>query len=74
MGEILWVTGAQVSIVSASFMKENFSNVSVRDTSELLGGDRTVTAANGIAAYYTKDGWNWIYTLEILNTHFRSPC
>jgi hypothetical protein len=45
--EILWDSGAQVSIVSVSFIKRKFPKVLVRDISELLNGDLNVTAANG---------------------------
>ena len=50
--EILWDTGAQVSIVLASFIKRNFPSVLVRDVGELLDGDLTVTAANGSSIPY----------------------
>ena len=53
--EILWDIGAQVSIVSVSFIKRNFPNVLVRYISELLDGDLTVTAANGSSIPYK--GW-----------------
>ena len=53
--EILWDTGAQVSIISASFIKRNFPSVLVRDVRELLDGDLTATAANGSNIPYK--GW-----------------
>ena len=53
--EILWDTGAQVSIVSTSFIKRNFPSVLVKDVGELLDGDLTVTAANGSSIPYI--GW-----------------
>ena len=45
--EVLWDTGAQVSIVSVDFLKDNFPNCTIRDVSKLLNCDLTPTAANG---------------------------
>ena len=53
--EVLWDTGAQVSIVSAKFLKENFPNSTIKDVRELLNCDLTLTAANGNTIPYT--GW-----------------
>ncbi|XP_048255769.1 uncharacterized protein LOC124128661 isoform X1 [Haliotis rufescens] len=45
--EVLWDTGAQVSIVSQSFLDQNFRDSEIRDFHELLGEELTVKAANG---------------------------
>ena len=39
--DVLWDTGAQVSIVSAKFLKENFPNRNIKDASELSNCDLT---------------------------------
>jgi hypothetical protein len=56
--EVLWDTGAQVSIVSAKVLKENFPNCTIKDVSELLNCDLTLTAANGNTIPYT--GWGGV--------------
>ena len=53
--KVLWDTGAQVSIVSAKFIKDNFPNFMINDVSELLTCDLTLTAANGQSIPYM--GW-----------------
>ena len=53
--EVLWDTGAQVSIVSAKFLEETFPNCTIKDVSEPLNCDLTLTAANGNTIPYT--GW-----------------
>ena len=50
--EVLWDTGAQVSIVSADFLVANFPNVVIRDVGELINCDLTLTAANGNSIPY----------------------
>ena len=44
--EVLWDTGAQVSIISNEFLK-NFPGVVVKDISELLDTKLNLTTANG---------------------------
>ena len=53
--QVLWDTGAQVSIVSAKFLKDNFPNSITNNVSELLTCDLTLTAANGLNIPYK--GW-----------------
>ena len=53
--EVLWDTGAQVSIVSADFLVANFPNVVIRDVGELINCDLALTAANGSSIPYK--GW-----------------
>jgi hypothetical protein len=55
--EVLWDTGAQVSIIPARLVREKFPNVSVKDIHELLGigADLKLQAANGTQIPY--NGW-----------------
>ena len=53
--QVLWDTGAQVSIVSADFLVANFPNLVIRDVGELINCDLTLTAANGNSIPYK--GW-----------------
>jgi hypothetical protein len=43
--QILWDTGAQVSMISTSFIREHFPNVLIRDVGDLLDGDLNLTSA-----------------------------
>ena len=53
----LWDTGAQVSIITECFLKQQLPDLKVRDINELLGtdADLQLTAANGTAIPYK--GW-----------------
>ena len=53
--EILWDTGAQVSIISKAFLQENFPDCKIKDVDELLSCDLALTAANGSTIPY--EGW-----------------
>ncbi|CAH3139736.1 unnamed protein product, partial [Porites lobata] len=55
--EALWDTGAQVSIVSADFLKSQLPAVQIRDIEQLLGTDGSINlqAANGTDIPYC--GW-----------------
>ena len=55
--EVLWDTGAQVSIVSESFLKSQLSSVQTRDIEQLLSskGSISLQAANGTDIPYC--GW-----------------
>ena len=53
--EALWDTGAQVSIISGHFLDKTFPDLKVRETSELIEADLSLTAANGSPIKYT--GW-----------------
>ena len=53
--EVLWDTGAQVSIVSVDFLKDYFPNCTIRDVSGLLDCDLTLTVANDSNIPYK--GW-----------------
>ena len=53
--EVLWDTGAQVSIVSEQFLKHNFPGTNLRNISELIECELNVTAANGTPIPYK--GW-----------------
>ena len=52
--EVLWDTGAQVSIISNEFLK-NFPGVVIKDISELLDTKLNLRAANGSEMPYI--GW-----------------
>ena len=53
--EVLWDTGAQVSIVSEHFLKQKFLGKNLPDISELIECKVNVTAANGTSIPYK--GW-----------------
>ena len=55
--EALWDTGAQVSIFPEQVLSDNFSDLKIRDISELLGANSglNLTAANGTPIPYK--GW-----------------
>ena len=53
--EVLWDTGAQVSIMTNDFLKSQFPDVQKRDISELLDSPLEINAANGTAIPYI--GW-----------------
>ena len=55
--EVLWDTGAQVSIVSESFLKSQLSSVQIQDIEQLLGSNGSISlqAANGTDIPYC--GW-----------------
>ena len=55
--EVLWDTGAQVSIVSEDFLKSQLSVVQIMDIEQLLGADGSISlqAANGTDIPYC--GW-----------------
>ena len=55
MTETLWDTGAQVSIISGHFLDKTFPDLKVREISELIEADLSLTAANGSPIKYT--GW-----------------
>ena len=55
MVQIPWDTGAQVSMISTSFIREHFPNVLIRDVGDLLDGDLNLTVANGSDIPYR--GW-----------------
>ena len=50
--EVLWDTGAQLSIISAEFLVTNFPNLEINDVGELINCDLTLTAANGNSIPY----------------------
>ena len=50
--QALWDTGAQVSILSENFVRENFPSTKIKEISELLDCDLNVTAANGSSIPY----------------------
>ena len=53
----LWDTGAQVSIITENFLKQQLPDLNIRDINELLGvdSDLNLTAANGTTIPYK--GW-----------------
>ena len=53
--QVLWDTGAQVSIMTNNFLLSQFPNVKKRDISELIESPLEVNAANGTSIPYT--GW-----------------
>ena len=69
--EVLWDTGAQVSIIYNEFLK-NFPGVIVKDISELLGTKLNLTAANGGEMPYI--GWVELnFRLPSYNPHLKVP-
>ena len=53
--QVLWDTGAQVSILSREMMGKFFNKATVRDISELIDEELNLTAANGTKIAYS--GW-----------------
>ena len=53
--ELLWDTGAQVSLLNFKWLQSKFPNVQVRPLSELIEGDLTILSANGIKIDF--EGW-----------------
>ena len=53
--QVLWDTGAQVSILSREMMEKFFNKATVRDISELIDEELNLTAANGTKIAY--NGW-----------------
>ena len=53
--QLLWDTGAQVSILSTEMMGKFFNKATVRDNSELIDEELNLTAANGTKIAYS--GW-----------------
>ena len=53
--EILWDTGAQLSIISKKFLQENFPDCKIKDVDDLLSCELALTAANGSTIPY--EGW-----------------
>ena len=53
--QVLWDTGAQVSILSKEMMEKFFNKATVRDISELIDEELNLTAANGTKIAYS--GW-----------------
>ena len=48
----LWDTGAQVSILSEQFLMKTFPDLKVKDISELIEAELSLTAANGETILY----------------------
>ena len=46
--DVLWNTGAQLSIISNELLRRNFSGVVFKDISELLNTELNLTAANAV--------------------------
>ena len=53
--QVLWDTGAQVSIMSRRWLRDNLPNVPLLDMEPLMTPDLQLTAANGTSVPY--DGW-----------------
>ena len=51
--EALWDTGAQVSIILGHFLDKTFPDLKVREISELIEADLSLTTANGSPIKYT---------------------
>ena len=45
--DVLWDTGAQVSLISHQLVRRNFPGITVKNISELLNSELNLTAANG---------------------------
>ena len=53
--DVLWDTGAQVSLISDQLVRWNFPGITVKNISELLNSELNLTAANGGEMPYI--GW-----------------
>ena len=53
--DVLWGTGAQVSLISEQLVRRNFPGITVKNISELLNSELNVTTANGGEMPYV--GW-----------------
>ena len=53
--DMLWDTGAQVSIIQVKSLQEHVPSIAIRPLSELLETSLTLTAVNGTQIPYT--GW-----------------
>ena len=53
--DVLWDTGAQVSLISDQLVRRNFPGITVKNISELLNSELNLTAANGGEIPYI--GW-----------------
>ena len=53
--ELLWDTGAQVSLINNRWLENKFPAIDVRPLSELIEGDLTILSANGIKIDF--EGW-----------------
>ena len=70
--DVLWDTGAQVSIISNEFLKRNFPDAVVRDISQLLNTKLNLTAANGSEMPYI--GWVELnFRLSSCNNDLKVP-
>ena len=70
--DVLWDTGAQVSIISNEFLKRNFPDAVARDISELLNTKLNLTAANGSEMPYI--GWVELnFRLSSCNNDLKVP-
>ncbi|CAB4016615.1 Retrovirus-related Pol poly from transposon [Paramuricea clavata] len=69
---VLWDTGAQVSLVSERFLTQSHPIKQIRSLSELVETDLKLTAANGSVIPYI--GWvELAFTLSSKNTQVRVP-
>ena len=53
--DVLWDTGAQVSLISDQLVRRNFPGVTIKNISELLNSELNLTTANGVAPQYLLD-------------------
>ena len=51
--ELLWDTGAQVSIISLEAIQQHLGSIGIRQLSELLDTNLNLTAVNGTKIPYT---------------------
>ena len=74
--EMLWDTGAQVSIISEYVVNSQFPSIQLRDIQELLGTDNNIDlrAANGTKIPYL--GWVELdlKLIEQLKTLYNQTC
>ncbi|CAB4038892.1 Retrovirus-related Pol poly from transposon [Paramuricea clavata] len=70
---VLWDTGAQVSMVSKRFLRQSHPIKQIRSLSELVETDLKLTAANGSVIPYI--GWvELAFILSSKNNQVRVPC
>ena len=69
--ELLWDTGAQVSLINNKWLESKFPDMCIRPLSELIEGDLTILSANGIKIDF--EGWVPI-NLQFGTTEGNSDC
>ena len=61
--DVLWGTGAQVSLISEQLVRRNFPRITVKNISEFLNSELNPTASNGGEMPYI--GWVELTTVVV---------